>query len=97
MTKPVNVRVQWSPEKMDHLPSSNNYITVAKFPEDAEHWPKEGWSVVLEFPSAEVAHAPVFEAKARFLMPTAPWERLKPGCVFELYEGAKKTAMVTVL
>ena len=97
MTMPVKVFVKWSPEKMEHLPLSCSYITVAKFAEDADHWPAECWSVVLDFPSPEIAHAPSFEATARFLMPTAPWERLKTGRTFELYEGFKKTATVTVV
>ncbi|WP_157903135.1 hypothetical protein [Cupriavidus malaysiensis] len=97
MRESVKVHVQWLPEKMVNLPSSNTYSTVAKFPEDAATWPNEAWSVVLEFDSPEIAHAVSFNATARFLMPTAPFERLKPGCVFELYEGFKRTAIVRVL
>jgi hypothetical protein len=33
-------------------------------------------------------------ANARFLAGHAPVDRLKPGRVFELYEGKKKVAMV---
>ncbi len=82
MAESVKVRVQWSPEKLANLPSSNTYSTVAKFSEDAATWPSEAWSVVLEFDSPVVAHAASFNATARFLMPTAPIERLKPGCIF---------------
>ncbi len=98
MDKSVKVLVKWSPEKMAHLPSSCTYSTVAKFEEDAAHWPEKGWSVVLEFPAPpDVSHAESYKASARFLVPNAPWERLKTGCVFDLYEGFKRTANITVL
>lgn len=89
----VKVNVVWENEKMSCLPISTCYSTVAKFLEDADEWPKEGWSIVLEF----LPGHSINEATARFLMPNAPWGRLKTGCVFELYEGSRKTATVTVL
>lgn len=96
MNAPVKVKVVWEDEKMGRLPTGTTYATVAKFAEDAETWPKEGWSVVLEFRPVG-ARSRSFEATARFLVPNAPWERLKPRCVFELYEGFRKTATVRVL
>lgn len=96
MNSPVKVTVVWADEKMGRLPADTSYATVAKFAEDAETWPSVGWSVVLDFPTMR-AQARSFEATARFLMPDAPWSRLKAGCVFELYEGDKPTATVTVL
>lgn len=96
MRVPVKVNVVWADEKLAHLPTSTSYATVAKFAEDAEAWPTEGWSIVLEF-LPENARVRSFEATARFLMPSAPWERLKTGCIFELYEGVRKTATVTVI
>lgn len=95
MNAPVKVNVVWADVKLSRLPTSASYVTVAKFAEDAEAWPREGWSIVLEF-QPENARARSFEATARFLMPNAPWERLKSGCIFELYEGTRKTATVTV-
>lgn len=95
MSSPVKVNVVWSEEKMGRLPSGTSYSTVAKFAEDADMWPREGWSIVLDFPTGS-ARARSFQATARFLMPDAPWGRLKTGCVFELYEGSKLTAIVTV-
>lgn len=94
MNGPVDVKVEWSKSEFSRTRSSNVYTTVAKFCEDAEGWPHEGWSVVLEFAGADERSD---KAKARFLMPNAPWERLKRGCVFELYEGSERTAVVTVL
>jgi hypothetical protein len=96
MNSPVKVNAVWSEEKMARLPSGTSYATVAKFAEDANNWPSEGWSVVLDFPPGS-AQVRSFEATARFLMSNAPWDRLKAGCVFELYEGTKRTATVTVM
>jgi hypothetical protein len=96
MKSPTKVNVVWSEEKMGHLPSGATYSTIAKFAENAETWPSEAWSVVLDFAPASALNRS-FEATARFLMPNAPWDRFKSGCVFELYEGNKRTATVTVL
>jgi hypothetical protein len=97
MNRGVKVQVKWASDKMKQgLPSSKCYSTVAKFPDDHD-WPENSWSIVLEFESPEIAHAKSFEATARFLMPNGPHERLKPGCVFEMYEGVRQTATVTVL
>lgn len=95
MNSPVKVTVVWSKDKMGRLPSGTSYTTVAKFTEDANRWPNEGWSVTLDFPHGS-AQVRSFDATARFLMPNAPWGRLKQGCVFELYEGYKMAATVTV-
>ena len=95
MNSPVKVNVIWSKEKMGCLPSGTSYITVAKFAEDTDIWMNEAWSVALDFPVGS-AQTCLFAARARFLVPEAPWERLKVGCVFELYEGTRKTALVTV-
>ncbi|WP_124458596.1 hypothetical protein [Variovorax sp. KBW07] len=96
MKDPVKVNVLWEDEKMSRLPSGTSYSTVAKFAEDVEKWPSDAWSVVLEF-QPETAKKRAFDATARFLVSHAPWERLKPGCVFELYEGGRKTATVNVV
>lgn len=93
MMKSVQVLIDWVPEKLKHLPASGVYSTVARFTEDAD-WPANAWSVVIEFNPSENKS---FQATARFLIPTAPSDRLKAGCVFQLYEGAKKMAQVTVL
>ncbi|WP_344764233.1 hypothetical protein [Actimicrobium antarcticum] len=66
----------------------------SKISEDAENWPDTAWRVMLDFSSPATAHAASFDATARFLAPDAAWERLKSGCVFELYGGFNKTASV---
>ena len=95
MNPSVKANVIWSEEKLARLPSGSSYSTVAKFPEDADTWSSDAWSVVLDFPSGS-AQVRSFVATVRFLAPNAPWGRLKAGCVFELYEGSKLTATATV-
>ena len=94
--KAVGVRVVWDEEKLTRLPRVSSYSTVARFPDFLGEWPQHAWSIVLEF-DPEAAQARSFEARARFLVADAPEHRLTPGRVFELYEGAHKTATVTVL
>jgi len=96
MSKSVNVRVTWSQSKLNRTPSSGIYSTLARFSADTE-WPNgDTWSVVLEFDTAESQHSE-FYARARFLSPVAPMDRLGAGESFDLYEGRKVTAHVTVL
>lgn len=97
MTSSVDVLVDWCPTKKANLPSSGIYSTVAKFAEDAELWLSEAWSVVLEFGPMQTSSDGRFLARARFLVESAPLERLSAGRVFDLYEGFKRTATVTVL
>lgn len=97
MNELVKVIVQWVEEKRPAIPQNGRYSTVAKFDEDVAHWPHEAWSIVLEFDPALAAQGGAHEAMAHFLMPSGPRQRLKSGCTFELYEGLKRTAVVTVL
>jgi hypothetical protein len=96
MKNSSRVRVAWTNQKGTTRPWGDRYITVAKFPEDGASWPVDAWSVVLEFP-AGTAQQDMFEAKARFLLEDAPWERLSAGREFELYEGRRLAAKVSVL
>jgi hypothetical protein len=96
MKRKVKVKVEWTKEKLlKALPTSGSYITMARFIENNLS-AKESWSVVLEFPPANGVKE-TFEATACFLMDEAPHEYLRGGCVFEMYEGLKKTARITVL
>lgn len=96
MNETVNVRVTWSQSKLNQLPSGGTYSTVARFAEDTT-WPNgDTWSVVLEFDANE-AQRPEFYARARFLSPVAPMDRLRKGESFDLYEGSTETAHVTIL
>ena len=93
MTPSHSALVHWSDEKRNNLPTSGQYITVARFPEDTST--AELWSVVLEI-KGDVGARPC-RAEARFLMPNAPHERLKPGTRFELLEGSRVAATVEVV
>lgn len=95
MTFLHRVKVYWSDEKMAELPTSGQYITVARFQEDKASWPLNAWSVVLRIRGD--VHAQPCEADVRFLSPQAPHERFKSGVKFELLEGNRKTAIVHVL
>jgi hypothetical protein len=95
MTSPHSVVVHWAEEKRKSLPTSGQYVTVARFPEDGEKWSADGWSVVLQIRGD--VHAQPCKADARFLSPEAPHERLRSGARFELLEGNRVTAIVDVL
>lgn len=89
------VRVHWSEEKRNRLPTSGQYIGVARFAQDRANWPSSAWSVVLDIhgdPGAQPCMA-----DARFLAAEAPQERLRPGACFELLEGHQVTAIVEVV
>jgi hypothetical protein len=76
------------------LPTGERCVTVARFPKDGDRWHEEAWSVVLEAspPPAEQGSPTI--GTARFLADDAPQERLRPGRSFELYEGARRVAVV---
>jgi hypothetical protein len=96
MTREVKVRVEWAQSKRDHLPSSTKYCTVAKFPEDLK-WPSTAWSISLSFDAIPANGSTQIQARASFLSPDAPVERLASGKIFELYEGLERSATVFVL
>lgn len=96
MAKPVAVALKWDEWKLPALPESGQYVSVAKFPEDAESWPHEAWSVVIELSQPELALRNA-RGTARFLMPGAPQTRLQSGRTFEMFEGVRRSATVTVL
>lgn len=89
------VVVHWSDEKRKALPTSGQYITVARFAEDEAFWPSNAWRVVLQIRGD--VHAQPCKADARFLSPGAPEERFRSGVRFELLEGNRVTATVDVL
>jgi len=87
-------RVRWLTKAeggRDEPPTGEQYVTVARFQDPAGDWSSDGWSVVLRF-SGDRQHAEV-----GFLVPEAPEHLLRERIEFELYEGAKKVAEVTVL
>lgn len=93
----VEVLVTWLASKAMILPDTLRYSTVAKFEEDEGTWEKEAWSVVLEFTEAPAKQGNPSRGKARFLVENGPEGRFVSGKVFEMYEGTKKVAEVTIL
>lgn len=79
-------RVVW----IDRPPfASGRYVSASRFPADTE-WPGgDTWSVILEISEGETV--------ARFLSSEAPHARLHKGATFEMFEGAKLAAAVTII
>lgn len=71
-------------------PGGPKYSTVARFEKQKESWPREAWSVFVEFiepPNSALSH----RVNIRFLA-DGPEELLEPGSVFELMEGRQSVA-----
>lgn len=78
----------------DYLVAS--YITPARFEDEKDKWPKEAWSLVVEF-NGPPDESLCTIADVRFLSPEGPTRLLHPGSVFELYEGRRMVARGEVL
>ncbi len=92
----VDVRVEWLGEKLQNLPNSSQYSTVAKFDND-KNFLDNAWSIVLEFLVPAKSQGNPSFATARFLMKNAPHEKLSENAMFELFEGKSCVANVSVL
>ena len=92
--KKFKVKVEWQGVKKNNLPSGLQYITVSKFDET---WMQNAWSVVLEFEIPPNMQGNPSVGFARFLVPSAPKEKLFHGASFELYEGNTLTAKAAVI
>lgn len=97
MSKTVKAKIDWLSEEAGGRspPSGPRYITVARFDDEKEKYPKEAWSLVVEF-----SNSPdylILFADVRFLVEDAPVHLLHSGSVFELYEGRKQVATGRVL
>jgi hypothetical protein len=94
VTASYRARVRWlSPNEGGRAepPTGERYITVARFEDPAGDWSTDAWSIVLSFEGSRE------EPRVSFLAPEAPSHLLRSGVVFELYEGHKKVAEVSVL
>lgn len=90
----MKAKVWWVPKEeggRDRPPSGPRYITVARFEDDKESYPKEAWSLVLEFNGSPGGSLCIM-ADVRFLVDEAPTHLLHPGSSFELYEGRQLVA-----
>jgi hypothetical protein len=100
MSQSVLAKVYWIPAEEGgraFLPTGKKYATVSRFTEDADAGLQEAWSIVLEFDEPPSVQGNLSLARARFLVEQAPADRLKPGHAFELYEGKKKVARVSII
>lgn len=75
----------------DRPPQGPEYVTVARFEDPAGDWSLDAWSVVVRF-DGDPEHAAV-----GFLVDEAPQHLLKSGTEFDLYEGARRVAVVRIL
>jgi hypothetical protein len=93
--------VRWIPAAqggLSALPTVRRLVHPGHFTEDGPTWPtKEGWSIVLDFDRPPVEDPSASSARVSFLMDSAPHDRLRPGRLFDFYEGARKIAIVEVL
>jgi hypothetical protein len=99
MNKVVKAEVNWVPIEAGGRkspPPGPRYITVARFEDDKDKYPKEAWSLVLEFSDLPNDSLSVV-ADVRFLAEDAPVQLLHKGSMFELYEGHKLVATGKVL
>ena len=95
MNRSVDVSIEWDTKKIASVPQNGIYSTVAKFDEDVD-WQNEAWSILLRFDPPKSGSI-TSKGRAEFLMLNGPYERLKKGCTFEMYEGRNRSAIVTVL
>lgn len=78
-------------------PSGPRYVAPARIQGAEERWPAEAWSIVVDF---DPGQSPAFdmEVSVRLLAPeTAPRDLLELGKWFELYEGARRVAVGTIV
>ncbi len=98
MSKVQPVKVFWiSPHAggRDRPFEGERYSTSALFPESAEAGVM--WSVDLWFATPPSEQGNPSFGGASFLVDDAPQELLRPGQVFEMYEGFHLTAIVEVV
>ncbi len=99
MSERYRARVEWvfaEEGGRQSPPHSTRYITISRFPEDGPGWPDGAWSIVVEFDEPPSTSKSPSYGTVRFLMNTAPHERLYPGAEFTLYEGLSRVARVAV-
>lgn len=98
----VLANVHWLSEEIrgkKERPTSLRYLGVSRFFEHDTSWPDGAWTIELLFdiPPAEQAGKSVTVARARFLFPDAPHDRLHVGARFMVYEGLTPVADVEVV
>lgn len=95
----ARAKIDWVPATQggrQSPPPGPRYITVARFQEAWNDWPREAWSLIVEFESGSDDPLSTL-AKVRFLAPNGPEHLLHPGSLFELYEGRQLVAKAQVV
>jgi len=88
----------WSASRTQRgLPNTLRYVHGIRFTEGPPPWPDETWSLVCTFDISPSQQGNPSTARVRFLVDTAPHDRLKPGLKCWLYEGATQAAVVEVI
>jgi hypothetical protein len=81
-------KLKWLPKEAggrDAPPSGLSYSTPARFEKCKDDWPKNAWSLVLDFSAAPETRT---MAEVRFLVnESPPQDLLQPGSKFDLFEG----------
>ncbi|WP_269507177.1 hypothetical protein [Burkholderia sp. IMCC1007] len=76
---------------------AGKYYSVSRFPDDV-NWQNNAWSVVFDLGDPfEVDGGMVNFGGVDFLVDNAPKERMINNKIFDIYEGPKKVAEVTIL
>jgi len=97
--KKVLVKVDWlhpSQGGRQALPEENHFIAVGKFPHQSyQDWLKNAWSIKLDWLDKDNPGS--WYGLAHFLSADGPTEWLMPGGYFDICEGPKKVALVSVV
>lgn len=97
--KSVLVKVDWlhpSQGGRQILPDGDHFIAVGKFPHQSqEQWLAEAWSLKLNWLDKDNSGS--WYGLAAFLSPEGPSEWLTPGGYFDICEGPRKVALVSVV
>lgn len=99
MRRKAKARIFWVPETKGGRkspPPGPRYVTVSRFEEHKDRYPKEAWSLVVEFSKPPDYQREII-SEVSFLMDAAPHHLLHPGSRFELFEGYKLVAEGEVL
>ena len=97
MTHPV--KIEWLSEQdggRKQPPPAGSYFAVSRFAEDID-WQNNAWSVVFDIYSTEKENSGyISKGSVRFLIDNAPQARMEENKSFDIYEGPKKVARVSL-
>jgi hypothetical protein len=89
------VSVHWTKQVPD-APPNWRWHTLPCFDQEEEGSGHGQWTVVLDFEVPPQIQGNPSQAKARFLVSSAPHERFRPGAVFRISERFGPPAIVTI-